>query len=255
MHSRPGDASAIIDDFQCDVEPGTDVVLVGRVSGRAQGRRGNLERQMTFQRAEMARLGSRVVAEYRYVGSGTDSSWIIPAVRKARKLGAVIVAACTDRLVRSSFRTDSKHAKKRQANEGELERLSEMANGVKLATLLHPTAGPIESKKFHSLWGQTASGRRGGRPSLSKAETKERKRKLLPTVLALHKLGLSDRAIAANTLLPRSTIRDWIQEWKLTQIRPPDGAVTPGPPPTITPGTETVTDIALSPDYSGAGVG
>ncbi len=197
--------------------PGIPRVLYCRVSGREQNRRGNLRDQSDNQHRTVGQHENSVQACYREIASGwelddgMDRPTLAAAIATAKKIGAVLVVESTDRLIRSV-----EYSKKNQdvlPTVAEFDKLMRLADGVTLATLLHPDTSPGDVRSHQIKRGQRAKGHKGGRPRITKpGEKKRRREEMLPMVLHLHRVGESRREIAEWTGLPVMTISDWIRK-------------------------------------------
>jgi hypothetical protein len=158
----PGRASEHILSFPV-IKPGDRIVMPCRESTKAQERRGNLDDQESYLRLQIEGRGAKVVGVIKYVGTGADPYWLARAVALARKHKAnFIVAESTDRFIRHPCW--NKHNQDLQPRPCDFEDLMRWADGVPLVTFLHPDT-PFEKVKSHqSHRGQSAKGRRGGRP-------------------------------------------------------------------------------------------
>src|SRR5262249_25433015 len=132
--------------------------------------------------------------------SGRGPDWIEKLSRAAdvaRKHGAVLLAATTDRIVRSIFfKSSNKIACKAQAQEEQLREGKRVTEGVPLMTYLDPDAPPEECRSLLIRWGQGAKGNKGGRPRKENTASREEKQRWRPRVLELHERGLSCRDVA-----------------------------------------------------------
>jgi hypothetical protein len=158
-----------------------------------------------------------VVGVVTHIGSGRDPLWLEKAAIDARKLGATLLAATTDRFIRNChYRSDHKKLWKAQAttNERELLALSTNDCGVSLMTFLDPDATPEECRSLLTRWGKEASEKNQGRPP---KRNRERYRKQWsPRVMKLHEEGMSLSKIArrifeeSGSRISHTAIRDWI---------------------------------------------
>lgn len=194
-----------IDDLQC----GDAVILCARVSTPGQKASGNLDHQVQLLRLAAAERGAIVVDEFAYVWPGSDFSWLLPAIKKARECGAKLLAASLSRFIRSEEYHPAR-ARSAQPSQQQLEELRELSEGVELITVLSPTATPTDERIFETNRGQKAKGKRGGRPAKNSPGYKIRRR--LRFQLLVRKLrteGDSWSEIVRRTGLPKTTIRDW----------------------------------------------
>jgi len=200
-------------------QPDIQAILYCRDSTRHQGC--NLDTYEEVLRRELNQRGISIVGRcYREICSGSDfdNRWKLEqAVEKAKKLIAkgkrvVIVAPSSDRFLRNKyFTTDQPDI---LPTEAEYEKLKELTCGVSLITLLDPDMPPEEVRGYQSKWGQSAKGNKGGRPREKRPGYKKQRRKeKLNKVIELHKQGVNPCQIAAFTLVPVSTINDWITKY------------------------------------------
>jgi hypothetical protein len=177
----PGKASDFIAHLPDAVTAGVPVVLYVRVSSRTQGKKRNLFSQLRTSRRQLETLGLKVVAMFRDIASGwqwEDRPGLRNAIQLAKKGGAIVVAESTDRFIRSeAFHT--KNNPGAQPTQDEFRRLQRIADGVPLATILHPDTPWAEVRGHQSRRGQHGKQRRGGRPRKeirrSKADPKLRR--------------------------------------------------------------------------------
>lgn len=194
-------------------QPNRKVVLWVRVSGREQKRKHNPADQEAYLRHKATKRGFAVVGVVLHTGSG----WVIGnpdflrAVRMARRRGAILLAETTDRFVRhKDYHSDTNF--NAQASESQLAELSRLADGVVLATYLHPDASPARVRRFQSKRGQWAKDNKGGRPLKKRpGYLKDRKTRLLPRVVKLYEQGHTLREIARRVSVPHTTIRNWLK--------------------------------------------
>lgn len=197
--------------------PDMVAVVSCRVSGRTQGKRGNLMTQDALLRRKLKARGIPVIGFSYEVGSGwvlnEKREGLIEAVQKAKKFkNAVVVAISADRYLRH------RHYKNTDPDilpsQEEYEQLMELVDGVPLLTYLDPDMPPAEVRGFQSKWGQQKKGNRGGRPRKKTPGYKKRqRRRKLDAVLSLHQQQVSKSEIARKTNVKPSTIRDWIRKY------------------------------------------
>lgn len=133
------------------LQPGDQVILCCRVSGRAQARKSNLDNQAIKLQDEMNRLGVRVVDVCRFVGSGWDPWWLEPLAVHAGQVGAKLVATDVTRFLRS--RLYGKTSQHSSPTLSEFNELMLYTLGVPLITLLDPDASPGQCRWFESELG------------------------------------------------------------------------------------------------------
>lgn len=219
--SKPAKASEYLQhlDEYYKQQPDIQAILYCRDSTRHQGC--NLDTYEEVLRRELNQRGISIVGRcYREICSGSDfdNRWKLEqAVEKAKKLiakgiQAVIVAPSSDRFLRNRFfTTDHPDI---LPTEAEFEQLIALGCGVPLATLLHPDMSPEEVRGYQSKWGQSTKGNKGGRPREKRPGYKKQRRKeKLNKVIELHKQGVNPCQIAAFTLVPVSTVNDWIVKY------------------------------------------
>jgi hypothetical protein len=162
----PGRASDFIDHLPDAVTAGDPVVILCRVSHRNQSKNRNLLGQVQNTRRSVCDLGAEVVAEFSDVASGwvwDERTGFRKAIQLAQRIGATVVAESTDRLIRSKA-FHSKSNPGAQPTQDEFLMLQRKADGVQLATILHPDTPWREVRGVQSRRGQIAKKRRGGRP-------------------------------------------------------------------------------------------
>jgi hypothetical protein len=204
----------------------TAVVLYLRVSGRTQKWTNNLRVQEDWCIAQLRILGVTVIAVFREVGSGYADARLTyaAAVDCAREHGVPLVALCTDRLLRSEdFSTKSNRYV--QPSVAEYERLTAIARGVTLATILDPdmpwdrpdSEDGETTHQYQTKLGQAVKSK-GGRPKKNRTESGAKKairERQQPKLRWLLRVGYSERQIVAALHVPRRTIRRWVA--KLSQ--------------------------------------
>ncbi len=222
----PGRASRYIGRGDREIRLGTPVIPCCRVSKRPQRYRGNLDDQEQGLREFVADFGGVVVGVVRHVGSGWDGPWLIKAVARARMCGAVLLAESTDRFIRP-LDYHSKRNPDAQATEEDLRCLRCWTKGVRLLTVLDPDASPREVRSWQRKRGQSAKGRKGGRPRSQPPPEqtpakypgykKDRREAKLPAVLQRRARGESLRQIAEAEEVPVATVEEWIQKHRRGQ--------------------------------------
>jgi DNA invertase Pin-like site-specific DNA recombinase len=191
-----------------DIAPFSLLVLYVRESTRSQ--RLNLPYQNAYLKNEVEKLGFVVVEIFEEIGSG----WVDGrpeferAVLKAQSMRAVLVAACMDRFRRCwRYQTECETP---PLNLFEMKRLMTEADGVRLATLIHPDAPRSVVRSEQTKWGQAGRGNYGGRP-VRRFPKKEKRLAKKPQAVDMRKAGLSYGQISRALRIPRSTVRDWIK--------------------------------------------
>jgi hypothetical protein len=218
---QPGKASRFILPFS-SLTPGQKVCLVLRKSTPYQG---PMEAQEHFLREAVQKAQATIVEVFPYKGSGKSTEWFTylkEAAILAGKHEAVLLAACTDRFLRSEKFWPRGQAWKYQANEEELQNLKEAVGETPLMTFLNPDAPPNECKGLLSKWGQQYGRNPGGKP-LSR---KGRRHRFFPRVLSLAEEGLSSQKISDAIIaqhgvrIPRRTISRWLLADKTRWVIP-----------------------------------
>src|SRR6266511_2226742 len=132
------------------------------------------------------------------------------AILKAKAAGAVLASASVDRFRRSWDPDWKKRKRQRRLSVFEFESLMTEADGVPLATLIHPDTAPNEVRSYQTKRGRAGKGNCGGRPRerFPKKAIRLEKR---PVAVVLWKQGFSYRQISRRLNVSWSTIRDWIK--------------------------------------------
>lgn len=204
---RPSELIHFLEDLQSVVA----VVLYLRVSSHKQNWKGNLDSQEKNLRELMDSMGIEVVAVFRAEAFGWDCDRreLEEACRVAKEHGAIVLAETTDRFVRPR----SYHSEKNpdaQPTPNNIDDLRISAQGVTLATHLHPDAPPAEVRAYQTRRGQRTKGRKGGRPKSRPGYKKEERMINLLKVRWMTIAGMSVREIAK--CLGKHTTQ--IQRWK-----------------------------------------
>ena len=142
--------------------PNNRLVSYCRVSEFAQVYSRSLDRQKATEGRELQKLVGKLYGQVAGRERGkmsNDRPHLREAIRLARKFNAIVCARDLSRLIRAEAydHVNNWHA---QPTRDELERLLELADGVRLATRLDPDLRPEE---IHSI--ATRSGGKPGRPS------------------------------------------------------------------------------------------
>jgi DNA invertase Pin-like site-specific DNA recombinase len=222
--SKPAKASQYLNhlDEYHKQYPDMQAIVYCRDSARTQGYKRNLKTYEKVLRWELKQRGIFVVGRcHREICSGwvlNEDRWaLMNAVEEAKKLIAkgkkvVIVAPSSDRFLRNKYFTVDKPDL--LPTEAEFEKLKKLTCGVPLVTLLDPDMPPKEARGFQSKWGQSAKGNKGGRPrDKIPGYKKQRRKEKIDKVIELHKQGVNPCHIAAFTLIPVSTVNDWIAKY------------------------------------------
>ncbi len=188
---------------------GTLVWIVARKSDDKDAKR-CLADQSAHTAEEAIRQGAKILGSSEFITPGSDPYWLRAVAEQARKHGAIIVAATTDRLIRS-YNYDQHH-QDWLPNQAELDYLMRVVDGVPLATIDHPDATNGEQRSFQSKRGQERTGRKGGRPVKKVAGIKKQRRVLLqPQAIQLRREKLSLKEISQLLDVKRSTVQDWLK--------------------------------------------
>lgn len=163
LRLEPGDVCRYIKRALEVIGNETPIVIVARVSTSQQDRRLNLHDQLRNLRQWAVGHRAVIIGEVQHVGRGADCYWLRQAAELARQHGAVLLAESVDRFIRHPG-FNPKTCSNLQPRERELEELQACTEGMILATLLPPEATPEEIRSFQRRRGQTAKGRKGGRP-------------------------------------------------------------------------------------------
>lgn len=211
---RKGCAADVNEQFA--IKPGDKVVLLARVSSHEQGKAGNLVGQETHLPQAVEAAGGVVVDVVSVEWSGRGREWwdhLWAAAEVARKHGAILLAATTDRLIRHSlYRSDHPDKCRMQATEDDLRELAAATRGVRVMTFLHPDATPEECRSLLIRWGRDVKGNKGGRPpkeDRGPGWKKRRRERLRPQVLAM-KGTMSMGEIAEALGVHKGTIQTWL---------------------------------------------
>jgi DNA invertase Pin-like site-specific DNA recombinase len=171
---------------------------------------------MTCLKAELEKRGFTVIAVYEEIVPGWEDMYserwgrleLERAIVRAKDAKAVLVAPSVDRFRRSWNPKWRKKQPQPPLNLFEIKRLLDEADGVQLATLIHPDTPPEQVRSEQTKRGQAGKASYGGRPK----ETKKAKRlRLVPVARALWKKGCSYRRIGRRLKVHWSTVRDWLR--------------------------------------------
>jgi hypothetical protein len=193
-----------------DVHRGANVVLCPRVSRLGQKASGNCADQAQRLRSVADERGFNVVDVFPHVGHGSDFSWLIPAVAKAKACGAKLLAESASRFIRSE-KYDPVKAPEAQPSKQQMDSLLAIADGVELVTVVNPAATPAEERAYQSRRGNEAKKNWGGRPPSKSDYLRRRRAKLKPIVKKLREEGASLGEIVRQKNVPKSTVRDWLK--------------------------------------------
>jgi DNA invertase Pin-like site-specific DNA recombinase len=213
LTSPVGKASDYI-KWLCDMPnlPGLRVVLYCRVSLWKQKHYGNLKRQIAHAKAELRKLGVKVIAVFKEANTAKEFDechrTLAGAAYYAKEHDAILVATATDRYVRHRQFVPKRPDLLPRVHE--FEQLVAMTLGVTLATITHPDAPPEEVQGIRSRAGQIESGNNGGRPG--KAGYKNRRRKQMkPAAIEMREEGRTLGEIAAKLRIKKSTLQGWLK--------------------------------------------
>jgi hypothetical protein len=214
---QPGKASNYIGHFESEIRPGDNVLLWCRESHPQNA--AHLDHDEAALRDSATKRAANVVGVHRCVAVGYDGShqsrgcWVAELARAAalaKKHGAKLLAAETDRLVRHPA-FHPKLNPTAQARESDLADLVSWTDGVPLLTLLHPDASSGVARSSQTKRGRKAVGRYGGRPPKRQPGYKKKRRlDLLPRILELYSHGMRLGQIVVETRVPRRTISRWL---------------------------------------------
>lgn len=186
------------------------VMLYLRVSTREQYRKGNFDDQGAWCRKVLKGFGAVLVRmpyeEYVSGVCGKVDRWGLRyAAEWARKLGAVLVAESTDRLIRNAlWTTENPDA---WPTEDEFEDLFLITKGVPLATLLPPDM-PWKEVRAH----QSNRKAKLTPPMLRTPGYKKASRIInQPKAIEMAADGMSLRQICAQLNVPLPTVHRWIK--------------------------------------------
>ncbi len=195
-----------------NIKPGDLVVLACRVSYCVQDHAGNLRRQVAHLKKLVKARGGKIIAIFKFVGSGQDPYWLGNAADEALENGAKIVVECVNRAIRHpAYHSETNFTA--QARTSDLEDMKWWAKGVEMVSILDPDATPQEERSFQTSRGQSESGNKGGRP-------RKRTRRRWPDAtkrlaIDLHLQEMSYRKIEAETGVPVSTMQRWFADIEL----------------------------------------
>jgi DNA invertase Pin-like site-specific DNA recombinase len=182
-----------------------------RVSTPEQDANGNLDEQMMTAWRQLRAAGHRHIAVYDGVEtSRVHGNRIIfeRAIDDARQHGAILVAASRDRFIRAASFGRGQKAKCEPPSDHEYRELVRLADGVPLATIIHPDDPGVRAEQIKR--GQRAKGRRGGRPPKKPPGYKRQRRiELRPRAIELRRQGWALRRIGAALNVNESTLRGW----------------------------------------------
>jgi len=212
QHRKSGDVLAYISPWDT-LQPGDRVVIVSRVSGREQNRRGNLYGSDAWLRFHLKRKRAKIVGCIRRAGSGFDPIWLKKTARRAKKRRAKMVAVFTDRFIRHRD-FNSRESPDLQAGAAELKKLQDCTFGICLVTWAPPNASPKLVRRLRSKIGQWFRNNCGGRPEkTAPGAKKERRERDYPVAKVCFEHGLSVRRIGRFLDIPHMTIQNWRKRW------------------------------------------
>lgn len=214
---KPARASDYIYHLQELINLGIDlpVILCGRVSTRKQDNDGSLKRQAVRLRKTVEEMGAKNIIDkpLMEVSLGkVNRSGLESIISLAKELGAIPVFETTDRIIRAKDFCPKTNPTAIPTVE-DFEELMRIADGVPLATVLHPDADYREIKSYQSKYEE----KKKDRVLYDKSKpgwTIRRRKKYLPIVLKLRAKGMSYGKIVKATDLPLPLVRSWGLKYK-----------------------------------------
>jgi hypothetical protein len=188
------------------------VLLLCRVSSSDQDRNGSLKAQSEWCRKSLVERGYELFSEFLEVASGwaEDRDVLIRAAKKAKQIGAVLVAESTDRFIRPRYFNPSKNPDAWPSDE-EFCRLHTDTLGVPLRTIL-PWNWRWSRVRAHQIRrGQLIKDRKGGRPKIKKPGYKKLLRFTnISKIYWLRLCGVMSHEIRDLTGIPKRTLQRWL---------------------------------------------
>lgn len=183
-----------------------------RVSTCQQGKRQNLLGQEIHLTRILAQAGRTILPPIRFEWSGRGMERLektFEASNQAQKYGAILLAATTDRFIRSClFRSNHRLYCQAQASEEELQDWKLTVGNTPVMTHLHPDSTPGECKALLTLWGLAVKDKEPG-------YKKRRKLDLKAKVIELRLLGWGYQRIGKTLQVTRTTVEKWVKEESL----------------------------------------
>lgn len=198
------------------------VVLYCRESKCWQEKTGNLENQEEYLRWRIRKyeiffgVKIQVVVAFPEVASGwkDDRIILIGAAQFAKSVGAVLVAESACRFIRSRKFHSSRNPNV-LPSVSEYEALKEATQDVALYTIMPPNRKWRKVRAYQTRRGKRCKHKPGGRPAKKYSGYKKEKRdKLLESVLRLHAKGYTVAEIVRKTGIARSTVVDWLRKYQ-----------------------------------------
>lgn len=193
-----------------EAEPGDALMLVVRVSRPAQARNGNLAAAAIRLCREAKVRGLRVVGIALYVANGADFHLLRRIARRAKKLGASLLAESHCRFIRST-KFHPKTAPYVEPTRRELKALRRMTLGLHLYTVTAPDASHFERTSSQTKRGQRkkASQSTNGRGPQPKRQRRDR---LGPIAWLLrNEHGMSLDQISKDLKVAKTTVKRWAE--------------------------------------------
>jgi hypothetical protein len=206
-------------------------VLYMRESTHEQRRSGNLRNREIFLRKKLGGMGVTCTHQsFSDVRSGKcliERRGFVAAIEYAQQLQlrhpdylVFIVTDTRNRFIRGPW-YNGQHGTDRPTH-AQLDALPKLADGMILATLLHPDAPDDEVRAFETnipkTLGPSISGKKVGRPKKLAAQAGAKKMsrvEQMPKALSLYGQDVSNRAIARMLGRADSTIRGWLKSTRL----------------------------------------
>lgn len=194
-----------------DIDFDAPVVLYARSSTRGQQRGGNLDDQLS----ELRRAaGTRpVVGEYSEVANAAICNHsrcsLLRAICRARQMGAIVLAASRDRVLRHCDARQIDPANEKPYRYEYLE-LESMLDGVQIASVIDPDLPQSQVRSLQTKRGHVAKGNAGGRPRRD-YQPRSLGARQRQAAVRMRIEGASLSEIAAELGRSRSTIFDWVR--------------------------------------------
>lgn len=197
------------------VEENESYIIAGRVSWVQSWKQESQEDQIADLRNAIVSGRGKIVGETIREQSGKDPRLWRDLFDEAHKKNAIVVFCDPSRILRAKdFHSHNK--RDAQPSRSEWEWLMSIAQGVKIATLIHPDSTPQEIERYQKDRGRRMKGNVGGRPM----KRKKRKLKWKSRAIEVHRTGLSFRDTTEILVgegigkIAHTTIARWIKEEK-----------------------------------------